>query len=175
MTDGAGPDDDPPGVIRFSYYRAIAPMMWVLLGLVCIEAAVTHFLIALWSGSIALLLSVFSLATLLWLILFIRSLRFRPVVIWRDGLIWPVGSLRAVTVPLEQVRQRVDQWTLDAIRQEGVFNAALIAHPNIVIELDPPLLHGRRAIRYLAHKLDDPQAFNAALDALLTGHDRFHR
>lgn len=175
MMDEAGRDDDPPGVSRFFYHRAIAPMMWVLLGLVCIEAFITHFLIALWSARIALILSSFSLATLIWLILFIRSFRFRPVIIQRDQLIWPAGSLRTVTVPLAQIRRRHDHWTLDAIRREGVFNAALITHPNIVIELDPPLLSGQRIIRYLAHKLDDPQAFNAALDDLLTGDDRFYR
>lgn len=66
-------------------------------------------------------------------------------------------------------------WTLAAIRKDRAFNAALIAHPNIVLELAPPIRRGKRVIRYLAHRLDDPQAFNRALDGLLPGNDRFYR
>ncbi len=167
MAADAGQDASPPGVLLFSYHRAIAPMMWVLFGLICIEAAVTHFLIALWNVPIAIFLSVISLATAAWLIFFLRSLRKHPLRLSSDGLVWPVGSMRAVIVPLSQIRERVEQWTLDGIRRDGLFNAALIAHPNIVLSLDPPICTRRRTIRYLAHRLDDPQAFNAALDALM--------
>ncbi|WP_235523547.1 hypothetical protein [Sphingobium sp. Leaf26] len=80
--------------------------------------------------------------------------------------------MRAVRVSLAQTQRRVNQWTLEAIRRDAMFNAALIAHPDIVLALDPPIFLRRRT---LAHRRDDPQAFNAALDALLPAHDRFYR
>jgi hypothetical protein len=146
-------------------------MMGVLFGLVAIEATVTHVLIALWSLPAALILSALSLMLALWLAFFIRSLRTRPVALTGEELVWPSGSLRAMVISLSQVARRVDHWTLDGLRREGLFNAALIAYPNIVLELDPPARFRQRTIRYVAHRLDDPQAFNAALDALLPGHD----
>lgn len=170
MTD-AGRAKASPGVRLFPYHRAVAPMMWVLLGLVGIEAAVTHGLIALWNGRVALILSGISLGVAIWLVIFILSFRTHPVQLRPMELVWPAGHLRAVTVPITQVMARREDWTLAAIREEGVFNAALIAHPNIVLELDPPVRKGRRTIRYLAHRLDDPQAFNVALDALLRRDD----
>jgi hypothetical protein len=167
----AGRDEVSPGVRLFPYHRAVAPMMWVLLCLVGIEAAVTHGLIALWNGRVALVLSAISLGIAMWLVRFILSFKTRPVRLTSRELVWPAGHLRAVAVPITQVRARCEDWTLAAIRKEGAFNAATIAHPNIVLELDPPVRQGRRTIRYLAHRLDDPQAFNAALDALLGRHD----
>ena len=169
MTD-AGRDAVSPGVRFFSYHRAVAPMMWVLLGLVGIEAAVTHGLVALWNGRVALILSGISLGVAIWLARYILSFETHPVRLTPLELVWRAGHLRAVTVPITQVRARREHWTLASIRQ-GAFNAALIAHPNIVLELDPPVRKGRRTIRYLAHRLDDPQGFNVALDALLRRDD----
>jgi hypothetical protein len=142
-------------------------MMWVLLALVLIEAAVTHFLIALWSGRVALAASILSSAAVIWLVRLIRSFRAHPVQLSRDRLLWRVGVLRSVEVPIGQVKARREDWTVAGIRKAGAFNAALIAPPNVVLELDPPCRMGRRLIRFLAHRLDDPQAFNAALDDLL--------
>jgi hypothetical protein len=174
MRKGAGRTEYPPGAALFSYHRAVAPMMWVLFGLICIEATVTHVLIALWRPPVALFLSAFSLVLALWLGVMIRSMRTHPVSLRRGELVWPAGSIRAIVISLFQVSRRVDHWTLDSLRREGLFNAALIAYPNIVLELDPPARLGRRTVRYVAHRLDDPQAFNAALDALLPAHDRLH-
>ncbi|WHO40596.1 hypothetical protein PMI04_008420 [Sphingobium sp. AP49] len=160
---GAGQDDDPPGA-AFSYHRAVAPMLWVLLGLMVVETSVVHLLVALWSRHAALILSLLSLATIGWFILFIRSFRRHPVRVRADGLVWPVGHLRSLSIPWTQVTGLRDDWTLADLKAAGLFNGALVAHPNIVVALDPPASAGRRTIRYLAHRLDDPAAFTAAFD-----------
>lgn len=148
-------------------------MMWVLFALVCIEAGVTHFLIALWNVAVAIVLSIFSLSLAVWMIVLIRSFRLRPVLLEPRHVRWRCGFLRDVAVPLDQI-SRCEQWTLDGLRREGLFNAGLIAHPNIVLRLRFPVRVGRRQVHYLAHRLDDPKAFNAALDALTSGNDRLH-
>ena len=162
--DGAGQGDGPAGA-AFSYHRAVAPMLWVLLGLMAVETSVVHLLVALWSPRAALVLSLLSLATIGWFVLFIRSLRHHPVRIGPDGLVWPVGTLRSLTIPRSQVAGLRDDWILADLKAAGLFNGALVAHPNIVIVLDPPVRAGRRTIRYLAHRLDDPAAFIAAFSA----------
>ncbi|MFX4085871.1 hypothetical protein ACKU27_12305 [Sphingobium yanoikuyae] len=162
--DGAGQGESPAGA-AFSYHRAVAPMLWVLLGLMIVETSVVHLLAALWSPRAALILSLLSLVTIGWFILFIRSFRHHPVRITPEGLVWPVGTLRSLSIPWPQVVGPCDDWTLADLKAAGLFNGALIAHPNIVIALDPPAQAGRRTIRYLAHRLDDPVAFNAAFSA----------
>lgn len=160
MRDGAGQGCDPAGA-AFSYHRAVAPMLWVLLVLMIIEAMVVHLLVALWRPWAAPILLMLSLALVGWFILFIRSLRRHPVRADAEGLTWPIGFLRSLTVPWRQVAGLRVDWTLAELRAAGWFNGALIAYPNIVVALDPPVNAGRQSIRFLAHRLDEPSAFAA--------------
>lgn len=145
--DGAGQGESPAGA-AFSYHRAVAPMLWVLLGLMVVETSVVHLLVALWSPRAALVLSLLSLATIAWFIL------LHPI------LPRPSGADRPGCAGLARGQTAQPYHPLAASR-----GAALIAHPNIVIALDPPAKAGRRTIRYLAHRLDDPAAFIAAFSA----------
>ncbi|WP_394439927.1 hypothetical protein ACGGKE_03105 [Sphingobium naphthae] len=126
-----------------------------------IEAMVVHLLVALWHPWAALILSMLTLALVGWFSLFIRSLRRHPVRVDAEGLTWPIGSLRSLTVPWRQVAGLRVDWTLKELRAAGVFNGALVAHPNIVVALDPPVQAGRGSIPSLAHRLDEPSAFAA--------------
>jgi hypothetical protein len=165
MNGGAGPAEAGSGA-AFSYHRAVAPMLWVLVGLMIIEIGVVHLLLALWSRRAALILSLLSLATLVWFLRFIRSFKRCPIWIGPAELIWRIGHLRSLTVPLSQVAGLRSDWTLADLEAAGVFNGALIAHPNIVVALDPPVRMGRRTIHYLAHRLDDPVGFRRMIENL---------
>ncbi|MBB5986242.1 hypothetical protein [Sphingobium lignivorans] len=148
---------------RFPYHRSLAPMMWVLAGLMAVETAVLHLLVALWQPWLALLLSVMSIAAFLWLVALIRSFRARPVEI-RDGvLLWRCGWLRSISVPLDRIAGLRTSWDRTLVRDRQTANLALIAWPNIMIDLDGPLPMGRRTVTRLAHRLDDRAAFVAAL------------
>jgi hypothetical protein len=164
MTCGAGPAEAGSGA-AFSYHRAIAPMLWVLVGLMIIEIAVVHLLLALWSRRAALILSLVSLVLLGWFLSFIRSFKRCPIWIGPMALTWRIGHLRSLTVPLSQVAGLRSDWTLADLEAAGVFNGALVAHPNIVVALDQPVRMGRRTVRCLAHRLDDPAGFTQALAA----------
>lgn len=156
----------PRSGAAFSYHRGIAPMMWVLLGLMLVEAGVMHLLIALWSVRIALALSILSLSAAVWLILLIRSLAQCPVLLADGMLTWRCGNLRRVDLPLSQIAGLRADWDRPLVRARDTFNGALIAHPNIMIDLHRPVRAGRREIVRLAHRLDDPEAFVAALAGL---------
>lgn len=54
------------------------------------------------------------------------------------------------------------------MKQRSVLNLALLAYPNLVVDLVAPL-PGRRGITTIVHRLDDPAAFAAAWKALGAG------
>lgn len=151
----------------FSYSRALAPSLWVFVGIMAIELAVVHLLVAvLWSHVAAAILSAFSLATLVWTIALIRSLDRLPVLVDGTGVTMRVGRLKAVQVPAANIAGLRTSWPGEALKQQGVLNLALINYPNLMLDLDPPLA-GRRPVAAIAHRLDDPAGFAAAVGRLL--------
>ena len=137
-------------------------MLWVFVALASIELVVDQLLIAHWSRPVALALSVVTFGSVAWLISIIISFRRLPVLITPDALIMRAGTLRSVTVPLTQVAGLRQTWDGATVKQRNVLNLALIAYPNVVVDLRTPR-PGRRAVVALAHRLDDPAAFAAAL------------
>lgn len=150
----------------FHYHRSLTPMMAVLVALVLVEAAALHLLLALWWPALSLALSIVSVAALVWLLLLIRSFRRLPVILDDADLIWRCGKLRGVTVPVSQIAGIRAKWTLALVRDRETLNCALIAWPNMVLDLTEPVMMGRRRISRLAHRLDDQEAFIAALERL---------
>jgi len=155
--------------VTFAYHRSLAPMMWAFFALVLVETLAVHLLVALWSPALALGFSAMSLAALIWLTALIRSFAREPVIIEPTSLLWRCGRLRGIAVPLAQIAGVRSAWDGPLIKDRATFNAALIAWPNIVIDLKAPVPLGRRTVTRLAHKLDDRDAFVAALSRLLAG------
>jgi hypothetical protein len=75
--------------------------------------------------------------------------------------------LKSVVVPVGQIAGLRATWDAAALKQRGVVNLALVSWPSVVIDLDPPVPTRRgRQVHAVAHKLDDPAAFHAAITAL---------
>ena len=146
----------------FAYHRAVAPMMWVFVCVASVELVVVHLLVALWRPGVAMALSAVTLASVVWLMRVIASFRRLPVVIEADRLVMRVGTLRRVDVPRAQVTRLRDSWDAAALKQPGVVKLSLIAWPNVVVDIDPPLA-GRWRVTAVAHRLDDPAGFGDAL------------
>ncbi|MBB4155238.1 hypothetical protein GGQ80_003156 [Sphingomonas jinjuensis] len=147
---------------RFSYHRAVAPMLWVLVLLGCGELVVVHLLLALWHPMVALVVSLLTLPALVWLVLGIRVMKRRPVLIDGGRLVMRVGTIRSVEVPLDQIAGLREAWTAADLKRRQVLNLALVAYPNVVVDLAGPL-SGKRGIVAIAHRLDEPVAFAAAI------------
>lgn len=152
---------EPPRA--FGYARGVAPLLWALVVLMAIELVVTHLLLAHWFPRGALALSVATLAAMLWFAGGIASFRRRPVLVGGDALLLRLGWLKGVSVPIAQVREVRREPIVLSPGDRSVLNLALVAHPNVAVELSPPLRVRRRAIRTVAHRLDDPEAFEAAV------------
>ncbi|WP_443970890.1 hypothetical protein [Sphingobium sp. CR28] len=150
----------------FHYHRSLTPMMAVLVALVLVEATALHLLPALWWPALSVALSIVSVAALVWLLLLIRSFRRLPVVLEDADLVWRCGTLRGLTIPVSQIAGVRTKWTLALIKDRETLNCALIAWPNVVLDLAEPIKMGRRRISRLAHRLDDQEAFIAALERL---------
>ena len=157
---------------RFAYHRAVAPMMWVLVAIGGVEFVVVHFLIAMWRPAVAIVLSLVSLASIAWLILQIRLFSRLPVEIGEGRLLMRVGRMKAIDIELANVAGLRDHWDAKALKERSVLNLAMVAYPNVVVDLIEPVRVGRkRVVRAVAHRLDDPAAFVVALNGLGGAHD----
>jgi hypothetical protein len=158
----------PAAPLAFSYDRALAPLLWAFGFIMTVELAIVHILVsALWSAAAAMILSALSLATLVWLVLLIRSLKRLPVLVEADGVTMRVGSLRSVCVPRDRIAGVRTAWPREALKQRSVLNLALINYPNVMLDLDSPLPVRSRRLQALAHRLDDPAGFVAAVARLI--------
>ena len=150
----------------FSYHRAIAPMLWVFVALTSTELVVAHLLLSHWSRVTALVLSILTLGSIGWLIRAIASFRRLPVLLTPATLVMRVGRLKALTVPLADSAGPRGSWDGAAVKRRDLLNPALIAYPNVIVDLRARR-PGRRAVSAIAHRLDDPAAFTAALSRAL--------
>jgi hypothetical protein len=158
----------PAAPLAFSCNRALAPTLWAFAGIMAIELVVVHLLVSgLWSRNAAAILSMVSFAALVWTIVLIRSLKRLPVLVDAEGVTMRAGSLKMVHVPREQVAGVRTTWPGDALKPRTVLNLALINYPNVMLDLDPPLLTRRRSLQAIAHRLDDPSGFAAAIGRLV--------
>ena len=142
-------------------------MMWAFAALAAIELFVVHFLVSLWSVTVALILSALTLATMVWLVLLIRSFRRLPVLLDEEALLLRSGSIVSLSVPLDRIETVRGQFASEALKSRSVLNLAMLSYPNVLIELREPIWRGRRSIDRIAHRLDDPGAFLAAVAARL--------
>jgi len=159
-----GAADMPAGSRAFAYHRHLAPMCATLLILSLIEIAVCHLLIGLWSPTAALILSVLSVFGLVYLIGLIKSFRYRPILITVEGVRIRAGLAIDRTIPLERIVAIETAIAGADVGDPATLNAALLAWPNILLRIDPPItrrswLGPRAPIAAVAFRLDDPDAF----------------
>lgn len=140
-------------------------MMWVLVALSSIELAVVHLLLFALVPRLALLVSGLSLCGVIYIVALILSFRRLPVLISDGMVLLRVGRLRSIAIPVSRISQVRRHWDDGALKASGTLNLALIAYPNLLIDLDSPVPGRRREVRAIAHKLDAPDAFLEALSA----------
>lgn len=155
----------------FTYHKAIAPMLWVLIGLSLVELVVVHLLLAHWWPRVAIIVAGVTMLGIGWLVHCIASFRRLPVLVDDESVLMRVGRLRSVRIPAARICSVAPPAAIADLKGGRVLNLALIAYPNIVLRLDPPIRAGRREISTVAHRLDDPAGFAAAVNRLGATHD----
>ncbi len=120
---------------------------------------------SLWRPAVSLLLSATSALALGWLVWAVLMMKRRPVSITADELVMQAGAIARVRIPLGQIAGLRTSWDAAAVKHRSVLNLGLLAYPNVVVDL-VEARPGRRGIMAVAHRLDDPVAFAAALERL---------
>ncbi|MBO9713808.1 hypothetical protein [Sphingomonas sp.] len=148
------------------YHRSLSPLMWVFVVLASIELVVVHLLAGLLMGWwVAAALSLLSVLTITWIVALIRSFAHMPVLVGEQAVLMRAGRLKSISVPFDRIAGIRREWESGTLKDRSVLNLALIAHPNVLIDLTEPIGKGRRRIRAVAHCLDVPDAFVAAVSA----------
>ncbi len=163
---------DSDGIARFSYHRSVGPMVGVLLGLAIVETLVVHLVVfAAWGWKVAAVLGAIDLSAIVTLIRLLRSFKRLPVTIEGRRVTLHAGTLRRIAIDADNIAGLRADFDRAAIKRRGVANLALIAWPNVLIELREPIeVRRRRIISHVAHRLDDPAAFHAGVARLERGH-----
>lgn len=137
-------------------------MMWVFFALSLIELVVVHLFVALKWPVIGWTLTIVSALGAIWLVFWIRSFRTMPHRLEQDRLILHLGSLKTVSVELPNIARITRTFEQGALDKKGIINLAGIAYPNRCIELSEAMERGKTKVFI---RLDDPAAFDAALEA----------
>lgn len=153
--------------MEFAYHRSLGPMIGVLLGIATVEMLVVHLVVvALFGWTAAIIVGVLDLSLVIALAGLLRSFRRLPVIIADGVLTMRAGALRSVAVPVGQVAGLRPSWDAAALKERGVLNLALASWPNVVVDLRAPVPGRKGLVQAVAHKLDDPVGFAAAIEAL---------
>ncbi|WP_242186444.1 hypothetical protein [Sphingomonas sp. CARO-RG-8B-R24-01] len=147
-------------------------MIGVLLGIAIVEMLVVHLVVVALLGWVAaVVVGLLDLSVVISLALLLGSFRRYPVTIADGVLTMRTGRLKSIAVPITDIAGLRTTWNAVALRQKDMVNLALASWPSVVVDLSEPVLSRRgKPIRAIAHKLDDPAAFHAAITALSAAH-----
>jgi hypothetical protein len=140
-------------------------MIWALVALSLGELCLVHLLVALlWSAWVAAALSVMTAIGIAWLVMAIRSFRTLPVLVDEKQVLLRAGRIKSIVIDRTAIAGLRGEILSAEAKSRGVLKLSLLAYPNIVIDLLAPVDAGRgRMVGAVAHRLDDPAAFRAAL------------
>lgn len=103
-------------------------------------------------------------SAMVWLVALVRPMPRLPVLLDAERLVLRIGSLRRFDILLKDIAAVRTSWESRAEKAKTVSNLALIAYPNVMIDLRQPVVSGRRTITTVAHRMDDLPGFLTALN-----------
>ena len=158
----------PQEAEAFAYHRVVNPLIASLLVLQLIEIAVVDILVSHWSRTAGLVLLALGAWGALFLVALMQGFRLYPVLLDADTVHVRSGTVIDLRIPLSSIASVGRSITDAQTKDRRVLNAAILSHPNIVLELARPVTYrgilGReRQVERVALRLDDPAPFIAAL------------
>ncbi|MBX7459155.1 hypothetical protein K3152_12920 [Qipengyuania sp. 1NDH17] len=162
--------DVPQGARAFAYHCVINPMIAVFLVLQLIEIVVVDLLVSHWSREAAWVLLALGIWGALFFIAMMQGFRLYPVLLERHSLRVRSGLMIDLRVPLADIEAMGAAISGEELKQDHVLNAAILSHPNVVLQLARPLEYrpafGKtRMVTRVAFRLDEPAPFVAALQS----------
>lgn len=158
----------PEGAAAFTYHKKSGQVAitLVLLFLIAAETVVAHYVISLWSASLAWVITALSVYGGLWILGDLRASVLRPVLIAGDSILIKAGLRYDAEIPIDLVKgiERVKP-------EEGpLVSTALFGEATLWIVLNETLqtegvLGFRAEFRAIGFSPDDPAAFEDALES----------
>lgn len=154
--------DIPPGAIGFSYHRnGVIALIWTVVALSCVEAFITHILIARWNGVVALAITLLVELSVVYLLGIANSLHRLPILVEANALRLRMGVLidhRVELTDIESVEVIVGKDHRPGLRLSG------LSSPNVQLILKRPaairrLLKPGQASSRLDLYVDDAAGF----------------
>ncbi|MEN3973143.1 hypothetical protein WJS89_10730 [Sphingomicrobium sp. XHP0235] len=166
-----GAQDVPAGSIGHDYHRALAPLLWVLLGLQVIELGVVHLLLMLWNETVAWVVFALTMVGIGWFVAMIKAIRLYPVLLGADGVRVRSGMLVDFMVPLDAIAIVEATFEKAVLDEKETLNLAILSAPNVALTLKRALVTegvfgSERRVERVALHLDDPAHFLAELERL---------
>ena len=158
------------GARAFAYHRVINPMIAVFLVLQLIEIVVVDFLVSHWSREAAWILLALGVWGALFFIAMMQGFRLHPVLLDEQSVRVRSGLMIDLIVPLEGIEAFGAAISGEELKQDHVLNAAILSHPNVVLQLARPLeyrpaIGKARMVTRVAFRLDEPAPFVEALQS----------
>lgn len=138
-------------------------MLWVFVALAVGELMVVHLLLTLRWPVIGWPLLVVSGATVIWLVLWIRSFGRYPHSLSGDVLRLRIGSLPDTSIRLAAIGSISTNWCSGEHRGKGARNLVPVAYPNRMLRLTSPIQTRKGMCDRIAFRVDDPVSFDAAM------------
>lgn len=144
-------------------------MMWVILALSVIELFVVHFIVSFFYPKVAIIISIITLFSIIWLIGFLFSMKRMPVLLGQEKLVMRLGNAVSVTIDRANIAGTRDSWSDESLQTDKVLRLSMIAYPNLVLDLKEPVTYTsfwkKRQTTAIAHRLDNIDAFYRVLRA----------
>ena len=163
------PQDVPKGTSGHDYHRALAPLLWVLLGLQVIELGVVHLLLMLWNPTLAWVVFALTMAGIGWFVAAIKAIRLYPVLLTDAGVRVRSAMLVDFLVPYEAIAAVEGGFAAEVLAEKETLNLAILSSPNVALTLERAveidgMFGSAKRIERVALKLDDSAAFLAELE-----------
>ena len=164
---GAAPQV-PRGARAFAYHRVVNPLIATFLVLQLIEIVVVDILVSHWSATAGWILLALGAWGALFLVALMKGFRLYPVLLDSESVHVRTGLLIDCRIPLASIASVGGTISSEELKDKRILNAAILSHPNVVLELSEPIEHrglfgAPRRIERVAFRLDEPAPFHEAL------------
>jgi|GEM_PF-6475212 len=158
--------------VRFSCHKGELPLIYVFAFLAFSELVFVHWLIALWSIPLAVLVSTVTIASFAWTGYVALRPILRPIVLTDDGLMVPCGGAGGIVLAYDNLSEiRFIAFSPEP-RGGSTYRRTAMAHPNFLLCLRKPIRHSSlirtRTFDRVCIRVDDAAAFVPALKSRIS-------
>lgn len=157
----------------FTSYGTFAAVLVAIVTLSIVEIGILHLILGRFSADAAWIGTAIGVLALIYVVGVLKSLRYRPTIVRKDGIVARLGLLHDLFIPATSLAH-IGELAPGAPKPAGAANFAGITPANIMIELQHPVLFKdrlgkQRNVRGVALHVDDPAGLIKSASCFATG------